>query len=105
MGIQVKGIPNNQGQILFVKIIFMVEQLPLYLSLMTKTHVKNFGPFTEGFIKIAYDLEAWSCKSSKHCSFGRANTRRSRSLYLAKVIWRKLCAAHNVLFIADEGTN
>jgi ornithine--oxo-acid transaminase len=26
-GDTVKGIPNNQGQILFVKIIFMVEQL------------------------------------------------------------------------------
>jgi ornithine--oxo-acid transaminase len=85
----------------------MEEQQPLFRFQMMKMHVK-FWTFTEGFIKIAYDdtdaLEA-TLKSNNIAGFlVRANSREAGVYvptegYLAKA---KRCAAHNVLFIADE---
>jgi hypothetical protein len=76
---------------LFVKIIFMVEQLPLYLSLMTKTHVKNFVLY-RGIYKDSlwwsWGLEAALKSSPNIAGFGRATRRKQEFCtsegYLAK---------------------
>ena len=50
---------KKKQQLLFVKIIFTVEQRLLFLFQMTRRQEKNFGPYTPGFIKIPYnDAEA-----------------------------------------------
>lgn len=71
---------------------------------------KNFGPFTEGFIKIEYDnLEALetALKSSKNIAGflvepiqGEAGVYVPTEGYLTKA--KALCEKYNVLFIADE---
>jgi ornithine--oxo-acid transaminase len=71
---------------------------------------KNFGPYTPGFIKIAYDdLEALEnvLKSDKNIAGflvepiqGEAGVYVPAEGYLAKA--KQLCEQHNVLFIADE---
>lgn len=71
---------------------------------------KNFGPYTPGFIKIAYDdIEALEdvLKSNKNIvGFlvepiqGEAGVYVPAEGYLAKA--KQLCEQHNVLFIADE---
>ena len=71
---------------------------------------KNFGPFTNGFIKIDYDnLEALesALKSNKNIAGfmaepiqGEAGVYVPSEGYLAAA--KALCEKHNVLFIADE---
>lgn len=71
---------------------------------------KNFGPYTPGFVKIAYDdLEALEnvLKSDKNIAGflvepiqGEAGVYVPAEGYLAKA--KQLCEQHNVLFIADE---
>jgi len=71
---------------------------------------KNFGPYTPGFVKIAYDdIEALEnvLKSDKNIvGFlvepiqGEAGVYVPAEGYLAKA--KQLCEQHNVLFIADE---
>ena len=71
---------------------------------------KNFGPYTAGFIKIPYDdteaLEKALTSSQNVAGFlvepiqGEAGVYVPSEDFLAKA--QALCAAHNVLFIADE---
>lgn len=71
---------------------------------------KNFGPFTNGFIKIEYDnlkaLEEALEKESNVAGFlvepiqGEAGVYVPSEGYLAAA--KALCEKHNVLFIADE---
>ncbi|MAZ29236.1 MAG: ornithine--oxo-acid transaminase [Cytophagaceae bacterium] len=70
---------------------------------------KNFGPYTPGFIKIAYDdipaLEE-ALKEDNIAAFlvepiqGEAGVYVPQEGYLSKA--KELCEQHNVLFIADE---
>jgi ornithine--oxo-acid transaminase len=69
---------------------------------------KKFWTFTEGFIKIAYDdtdaLEA-ALKSSEYSWFLVEPIKEKRVYVPTEGYFMKakaLCAAHNVLFIADE---
>lgn len=71
---------------------------------------KNFGPYTDGFVKIPYDdvdsLQALLENNDNIAGFlvepiqGEAGVYVPAKDYLAKV--KALCNKHNVLFIADE---
>ncbi|AYN04597.1 MULTISPECIES: ornithine--oxo-acid transaminase [unclassified Flavobacterium] len=107
---EVKGIPENQAQIIVCENNFHGRTTTIISFSNDETARKNFGPFTDGFIKIEYDnLEALkkALESSTNIAGflvepiqGEAGVYVPSEGYLAKA--KELCAAHNVLFIADE---
>jgi len=107
---EVKGIPENQAQIIVCENNFHGRTTTIISFSNDETARKNFGPFTDGFIKIEYDnLEALEnvLNSSKNIAGflvepiqGEAGVYVPSEGYLAKA--KALCEKHNVLFIADE---
>ncbi|WP_294961917.1 ornithine--oxo-acid transaminase [uncultured Flavobacterium sp.] len=107
---EVKGIPENQAQIIVCENNFHGRTTTIISFSNDETARKNFGPFTDGFIKIEYDnLEAIenALNSSKNIAGflvepiqGEAGVYVPSEGYLAKA--KALCEKHNVLFIADE---
>ena len=107
---EVKGIPGNQAQIIVCENNFHGRTTTIISFSNDETARKNFGPFTDGFIKIEYDnLEALekALNSSKNIAGflvepiqGEAGVYVPSEGYLAKA--KALCEKHNVLFIADE---
>ncbi|MDO9274859.1 MAG: ornithine--oxo-acid transaminase [Lutibacter sp.] len=105
-----KGIPENQAQIIVCKNNFHGRTTTIISFSNDEEARKNFGPFTEGFIKIDYDnlsaLEE-ALKSSKNIAGflvepiqGEAGVYVPAEGYLAKA--KALCENYGVLFIADE---
>lgn len=105
-----KGIPENEAQIIVCENNFHGRTTTIISFSNDENARKNFGPYTAGFIKIAYDdidaLEK-AIKSSKNIAGflvepiqGEAGVYMPSTDYLAKA--QKLCKDHNVLFIADE---
>jgi len=107
---EVKGIPENQAQIIVCENNFHGRTTTIISFSNDETARKNFGPFTDGFIKIEYDnLEALenALNASKNIAGflvepiqGEAGVYVPSEGYLAKA--KALCEKHNVLFIADE---
>ncbi|KOP38406.1 ornithine--oxo-acid transaminase [Flavobacterium sp. WLB] len=107
---EVKGIPENQAQVIVCENNFHGRTTTIISFSNDETARKNFGPFTDGFIKIEYDnLEALekALESSKNIAGflvepiqGEAGVYVPSEGYLAKA--KELCEKHNVLFIADE---
>ncbi|PVX44653.1 ornithine--oxo-acid transaminase [Flavobacterium sp. 103] len=107
---EVKGIAENQAQIIVCENNFHGRTTTIISFSNDEGARKSFGPFTEGFIKIPYDdTEALEnvLKSSKNIAGflvepiqGEAGVYVPSDGYLAKA--KALCEAHNVLFIADE---
>jgi len=107
---EVKGIPENQAQVIVCENNFHGRTTTIISFSNDESARKNFGPFTEGFIKIEYDnLEALekALESSKNIAGflvepiqGEAGVYVPSEGYLAKA--KALCEKHNVLFIADE---
>jgi ornithine--oxo-acid transaminase len=107
---EVKGIPENQAQVIVCENNFHGRTTTIISFSNDETARKNFGPFTEGFIKIEYDnLDALekALNSSKNIAGflvepiqGEAGVYVPSEGYLAKA--KALCEKHNVLFIADE---
>ncbi|WP_264564864.1 ornithine--oxo-acid transaminase [Flavobacterium sp. N3904] len=107
---EVKGIPENQAQIIVCENNFHGRTTTIISFSNDESARKSFGPFTEGFVKIPYDdTEALEnvLKSSKNIAGflvepiqGEAGVYVPSEGYLAKA--KVLCEAHNVLFIADE---
>ncbi|SHH06677.1 ornithine--oxo-acid transaminase [Flavobacterium defluvii] len=107
---EVKGIPENQAQVIVCENNFHGRTTTIISFSNDETARKNFGPFTDGFIKIEYDnLEALekALESSKNIAGflvepiqGEAGVYVPSEGYLAKA--KALCEKHNVLFIADE---
>jgi ornithine--oxo-acid transaminase len=107
---EVKGIPENQAQVIVCENNFHGRTTTIISFSNDETARKNFGPFTDGFIKIEYDnLEALekALESSKNIAGflvepiqGEAGVYVPSEGYLAKA--KTLCEKHNVLFIADE---
>lgn len=107
---EVKGIPENQAQIIVCENNFHGRTTTIISFSNDETARKSFGPFTAGFIKIPYDdVEALEnvLKSTKNIAGflvepiqGEAGVYVPSEGYLAKA--KELCEAHNVLFIADE---
>ncbi|MDL2145409.1 MULTISPECIES: ornithine--oxo-acid transaminase [Flavobacterium] len=107
---EVKGIPENQAQVIVCENNFHGRTTTIISFSNDEVARKNFGPFTEGFIKIEYDnlaaLEK-ALESSKNIAGflvepiqGEAGVYVPSEGYLAKA--KALCEKHNVLFIADE---
>ena len=105
-----KGIPENEAQIIVCDGNFHGRTTTIISFSNDENARKNFGPYTAGFIKIPYDdvnaLEN-ALKSIKNIAGflvepiqGEAGVYVPAEDYLAKA--KALCAANNVLFIADE---
>lgn len=104
------GIPENEAQIIVCDGNFHGRTTTIISFSNDENARKNFGPYTAGFIKIAYDdLEALEIvlKTQKNVAGflvepiqGEAGVYVPTEGYLAKA--KELCEKHNVLFIADE---
>ncbi|MGM8363173.1 ornithine--oxo-acid transaminase [Flavobacterium sp. ARAG 55.4] len=107
---EVKGIAENQAQIIVCENNFHGRTTTIISFSNDETARKSFGPFTEGFIKIEYDnlgaLEKVLESSKNIAGFlvepiqGEAGVYVPSEGFLAKA--KALCDKHNVLFIADE---
>jgi ornithine--oxo-acid transaminase len=105
-----KGIAENEAQIIVCDGNFHGRTTTIISFSNDENARKNFGPYTSGFISIAYDdLEALEnvLKSSKNIAGflvepiqGEAGVYVPAEGYLTKA--KALCEKYNVLFIADE---
>lgn len=105
-----KGINENEAQIIVCENNFHGRTTTIISFSNDENARKNFGPYTEGFIKIAYDdidaLEKAITSSPNIAGFlvepiqGEAGVYVPSEGYLTKA--KALCEKHNVLFIADE---
>ena len=105
-----KGIQENDAQIIVCENNFHGRTTTIISFSNDENARKNFGPYTAGFIKIAYDdieaLENAITSSPNIAGFlvepiqGEAGVYVPSEGYLAKA--KALCEKHNVLFIADE---
>lgn len=107
---EVKGVPEHQAEIIVCDGNFHGRTTTIISFSNDENARKNFGPYTEGFIKIAYDdLEALenTLKSSKNIAGflvepiqGEAGVYTPADDYMMRA--KELCNQYNVLFIADE---
>jgi ornithine--oxo-acid transaminase len=105
-----KGIPENEAEIIVCENNFHGRTTTIISFSNDEDARKNFGPFTEGFIKIEYDnliaLEDALKSSNTIAGFlvepiqGEAGVYVPSEGYLAKA--KALCEKYDVLFIADE---
>jgi len=107
---EVKGIKENDAQIIVCSNNFHGRTTTIISFSNDPVARENFGPFTNGFIKIEYNnleaLEDTLKQNSNVAGFlvepiqGEAGVYVPDEGYLAKA--KALCEEHNVLFIADE---
>ncbi|WP_299158825.1 ornithine--oxo-acid transaminase [uncultured Tenacibaculum sp.] len=107
---EVKGINENDAQIIVCENNFHGRTTTIISFSNDPVARKNFGPYTDGFIKIEYNnLKALeeALESDKNIAGflvepiqGEAGVYVPSEGYLAAA--KALCAKHNVLFIADE---
>ena len=105
-----KGVPENQAQIVVCKNNFHGRSTTVISFSNDEGAKKNFGPFTDGFIQVAYSdegaLEEVFKANPNIAAFlvepiqGEAGVFVPADGFLAKA--RALCDAHNVLMICDE---
>jgi ornithine--oxo-acid transaminase len=105
-----KGIAEQEAKIIVCENNFHGRTTTIISFSNDENARRNFGPYTAGFIKIAYDdAEALQnvLKSEKNIAGflvepiqGEAGVYVPAEGYLAKA--KQLCEQHNVLFIADE---
>jgi len=107
---EVKGISENEAQIIVCENNFHGRTTTIISFSNDPVARKNFGPFTNGFIKIEYSnlqaLEAALESDANIAAFlvepiqGEAGVYVPSEGYLTAA--KALCTKHNVLFIADE---
>jgi ornithine--oxo-acid transaminase len=105
-----KGIPENEAQIIVCDGNFHGRTTTIISFSNDENARKNFGPYTEGFIKIPYDdvdaLANVLANNKNIAGFlvepiqGEAGVYTPADDYMMRV--KELCNQHNVLFIADE---
>ncbi|WP_046757636.1 ornithine--oxo-acid transaminase [Kordia jejudonensis] len=105
-----KGIAENEAEIIVCENNFHGRTTTIISFSNDPVARKNFGPYTDGFIKIAYDnIEALEEALENNPNVGgfmvepiqgEAGVYVPSEGYLAKA--KALCEKHNVLFIADE---
>lgn len=105
-----KGIDEKQAKIVVCENNFHGRTTTIISFSNDENARKNFGPYTPGFIKIAYDditaLEEVLKNDKDIAGFlvepiqGEAGVYVPSEGYLAKT--KELCEQYNVLFIADE---
>ncbi len=109
-GYEKKGIVENKADIIVCKNNFHGRTTTIISFSNDPIARKNFGPFTDGFIKIEYDsIEVLKreLESNKNVAGflvepiqGEAGVIVPSEGYLKRA--KALCEKHNVLFIADE---
>ncbi len=109
-GYEKKEIPENKGQIIVFDQNFHGRTTTIISFSSDPDARKNFGPFTHGFIKVAYnDLEALRETFEEHQHIvgvlvepiqGEAGVVVPNDDFLSGI--QKLCKEYNALFIADE---
>jgi len=109
-GYEVKGISENEAQIIVCENNFHGRTTTIISFSNDPVARENFGPFTNGFIKIEYDnltaLEEALKANANIVGFlvepiqGEAGVYVPSDGYLAAA--KALCEKYNVLFIADE---
>ncbi len=107
---EVKGVAENAAQIIVCEGNFHGRTTTIISFSNDQNARKNFGPYTEGFINIAYDdlkaLENVLARSKNIAGFlvepiqGEAGVYVPSEGYLSKA--KALCEKYNVLFIDDE---
>jgi len=107
---EVKGINENEAEIIVCENNFHGRTTTIISFSNDPVARKNFGPYTDGFIKIEYDnlqaLENALESNANVAGFlvepiqGEAGVYVPSEGYLTKA--KALCEKHNVLFIADE---
>ncbi len=107
---EVKGIDENEAEIIVCENNFHGRTTTIISFSNDPVARKNFGPFTNGFIKIEYDnlqaLEEVLSTNKNVAGFmaepiqGEAGVYVPSEGYLASA--RAICEKYNVLFIADE---
>lgn len=107
---EIKGIPENEAQIVVCKNNFHGRTTTIISFSNDSVARKNFGPYTEGFLKIEYDnLNALKEALENNINVagflvepiqGEAGVFVPSEGYLKSA--KELCEKHNVLFIADE---
>lgn len=109
-GYEVKGVPENAAQIIVCDNNFHGRTTTIVSFSNDPVANKNFGPYTPGFIRIPYNdanaLEEALKNNDNVVGFlvepiqGEAGVFVPDAGYLSKA--KELCAAGNVLFLADE---
>ena len=107
---EVKGIDENKAEIIVCENNFHGRTTTIISFSNDPVARKNFGPYTNGFMKIEYNnIRALqkALESSKNIAAflvepiqGEAGVYVPSEGYLAAA--KELCVKHNVLFIADE---
>ena len=105
-----KGIPENEAQIIVCDGNFHGRTTTIISFSNDQNARNNFGPYTNGFIKIPYDnidaLEKVLSENKNIAGFlvepiqGEAGVYTPADDYMMRA--KNLCKQHNVLFIADE---
>jgi len=105
-----KGIAENEAQIIVCENNFHGRTTTVISFSNDPDARKNFGPYTPGFIKVAYnDIEALKAAFAQHKNIagflvepiqGEAGVYVPDTGYLTAA--KALCEANNALFIADE---
>lgn len=107
---EVKGIDENDAQIVVCKNNFHGRTTTIISFSNDPVARKNFGPYTEGFIKIEYDnleaLETALASDTNIAGFLVEPIQGEAGVYVPSEGYLKaakaLCEKYNVLFIADE---
>ncbi len=107
-GYQMKGVPDNKAEIIVCEGNFAGRTTTLISFSSVEQYREDFGPLTPGFVTIPYDdadaLE--EAITPNTVAFlvepiqGEGGVRVPSPGYLKRVA--EICAAHNVLFVADE---
>lgn len=107
---EIKGIPEEKATIIVCENNFHGRTTTIISFSNDPEARKNFGPYTPGFVKIAYDdidaLEQAIVNTKNVAGFlvepiqGEAGVYVPSDGYLSKA--KELCEKHHILFIADE---
>lgn len=107
---QVKGIEENDAEIVVCSNNFHGRTTTIISFSNDPVARKNFGPYTKGFIKVAYDdIDALEHALKEHSNIagflvepiqGEAGVYVPSEDYLIRA--KALCEKYDVLFIADE---
>ncbi|WP_410877541.1 ornithine--oxo-acid transaminase [Myroides sp. DW712] len=106
-----KGIAENQAKIIVCENNFHGRTTTIISFSNDEDARKNYGPYTDGFVRVAYDnIDALRAALEKDSATiagflvepiqGEAGVYVPQTGYLAEA--KALCEQHNVLFIADE---
>ena len=109
-GYEKKGVPENEAKIIVCENNFHGRTTTIISFSNDPVARKQFGPYTQGFVKIPYDnieaLEKALQEESNVVGFlvepiqGEAGVYTPAEDYLKRA--KALCESHNVLLIADE---